>query len=143
MSFAEGTTYFVAPGGKDSNTGTSVEQPFRTLQRAASALGSGDTCLIRAGVYRECVRLTRSGEQKKPIAFAPYQSERVIVDGSDVVAGPWVKIQGAIWAAKIPPKTSVEATDGPVGRHGEPTVRTVTSLRQRTRNVTSAGIGIA
>ena len=33
---AQGKTYFVAPGGADSNPGT-IEQPFATLARAQQA----------------------------------------------------------------------------------------------------------
>jgi parallel beta helix pectate lyase-like protein len=46
---ASAATYVVATNGSDSNDGVSA--PFRTLQRAAGALRSGDTILLRSGSY--------------------------------------------------------------------------------------------
>jgi len=43
------TTYTVSPAGSDSANGTSA--PFLTVQRALSALRSGDTLLFRSGTY--------------------------------------------------------------------------------------------
>jgi len=109
VSFSSAATYFVAASGNDANPGTSLDQPFQTLQRAAAVLEAGDVCLVRAGVYRETVKLTRSGQRDKPITFAAYQAEQVILDGSDLVAGPWTKTAGGIWSANIPGTNSVEA----------------------------------
>ncbi len=49
-----GTTYYVAPDGKDSNAGTSPDAPWQTLTKVSSAvLKSGDSVLFqRGGIYR-------------------------------------------------------------------------------------------
>jgi hypothetical protein len=52
--------YYVAKTGSDTNPGT-LDQPFLTIQRAASVLVAGDTAYIRTGVYRETVRPANSG----------------------------------------------------------------------------------
>jgi hypothetical protein len=57
----------------------------------AHLMQPGDTCWIRKGAYRETIKLTRSGQQNNPITFTRYNEERVILDGSDPVNGPWVK----------------------------------------------------
>ena len=53
-------TYYVAQGGanaSDENAG-SEEQPWQTLAHAAEQVGPGDTVFIKAGTYRETLRLT-------------------------------------------------------------------------------------
>ena len=106
---AAGAEYFVAGDGRDSNPGTSVEHPFRTIGRAAQVHQPGDTCWIREGVYRETVRITRAGQKNMPITFARYQNERVIMDGADVVAGPWTEAEGGVWRAKVAASGPIEA----------------------------------
>ena len=106
---AEGAEYFVAGSGRDSATGTSVTEPFRTIGRAAQMLQPGDICWIREGVYRETVRLTESGQTDKPITFARYRDERVILDGADVVTGPWSQDKNGVWRAGVAVKEPIEA----------------------------------
>jgi hypothetical protein len=109
MTPVQAVEYFVAADGSDSSSGTSIEQPFRTLQHAADTAVAGDTCFIRAGVYRETVLVSKSGEKGRPIVFSAYQGERVIIDGSDIVPGPWSQSGGEIWMAKVDAKDSIEA----------------------------------
>ncbi len=109
VAWAAGAEYFVAGDGRDSNPGTSVEEPFRTIGRAAQILQPGDTCRIRGGVYRETVRNANSGQRDKPITFTRYQNERVIVDGSDVVPGPWTEDKNGVWKTKVAAIGPIEA----------------------------------
>ena len=46
------TTFYVAPGGSDSNPGT-LAQPWATLQHAGETAAPGDTVLVRGGTYAE------------------------------------------------------------------------------------------
>lgn len=109
MHLASATEYFVSPDGRDDAPGTSFAQPFRTLGRAAAVLQPGDTCWLRAGVYREAITLTRSGRPGAPITFARWQQERVILDGSDPVSGPWTRLDGGIWSAPLSAPAAIEA----------------------------------
>ncbi len=92
--------YYVAPDGNDANPGT-LAAPFRTIQKCASVATAGDTCFIRAGVYRETVRPTRSGTAGAPIIFKPYNGEHVVISGADVVSGPWTLHSGAIYRTSL------------------------------------------
>lgn len=92
--------YVVAPGGADSNPGT-LDAPFRTLQKAAQVLKPGDTCHVRAGVYRETVTPARSGTPGAPIVFRAFPGERPIVSGADPVGG-WALHKGKIYRAPMP-----------------------------------------
>lgn len=108
-SSARAADYFVAVDGQDSNSGTSIAEPWRTVGHAARLMQSGDTCWIREGVYRETIKLTRSGQKNKPITFARYKEERVSIDGSDPVIGPWVKDEAGIWKTKFSANNPIEA----------------------------------
>jgi hypothetical protein len=77
-------TYFVATKGNDANPGT-LENPFATISRGASALMPGDTLYIRGGIYHENVRIGRSGTKAARIRVAGYLSERAIIDGSYLI----------------------------------------------------------
>ena len=64
-SAATAADYYVATDGRDSNPGSKTH-PFRTIQKAADRMQPGDTCYLRAGVYRQTARLNRSGLPQKP-----------------------------------------------------------------------------
>jgi hypothetical protein len=88
----------VAPHGSDAGQGA-ADRPFRTIQRAAETMQPGDTCLVRAGVYRETIRPARSGEPDKPITFAAERGQAVVVSGADPVEG-WRLEKGRIYRAR-------------------------------------------
>jgi len=74
------THLYVAPGGSDSNPGT-LEEPFRTLTRAAQAATPGTTVFVAPGMYMGGFKTTASGTPEARIIYR--SSER--------------------WAAKIVP----------------------------------------
>jgi len=92
------TTYYVATTGSDQAAGT-LAAPFRTIQHCATLAQPGDSCVIRAGTYRETVTPARSGTSAAPITFAAYQSECVTVNGADVLTATWQPYQGSIYVA--------------------------------------------
>lgn len=75
-------TLYVATTGSDANDGRSPERPFRTLQRAANAVGPGDVVWVRGGLYSSDVAFERSGTATAPIVFESYPGECAILDGS-------------------------------------------------------------
>lgn len=77
-----GITYYVAPGGSDSNPGT-ITAPFATLQHAANVAVAGDTVLARQGVYNALLTPPNSGNATQgPITFASYPGELATIDGT-------------------------------------------------------------
>jgi hypothetical protein len=82
-SESPGTTYYVAPDGRDDNPGT-LSRPWATLQHAADTMAPGDTVYVRGGIYHQRVALTRSGTVEQPITYAAYPGETVWLDGQGV-----------------------------------------------------------
>jgi parallel beta-helix repeat protein len=93
---AVAATYYVATSGNDSNTGTLVSAPMRTITRAVNKVVAGDTVYVRGGTYREDVEMARGGTATAPVHVLPYGTELPIVKGSDIVTG-WVPHSGGIW----------------------------------------------
>jgi parallel beta-helix repeat protein len=83
--------YFVATNGSDTNNGTSVSTPFQTIAKAVSTAPPGATIIIRAGIYRESVSLT------KPVTIQPYPHEQVWMKGSQVLTSGWVSDSTGVW----------------------------------------------
>jgi parallel beta-helix repeat protein len=81
-------TYYVAPAGNDGWPGT-LNQPWRTIQRAADTLAPGDTVYVKAGIYSERVTPSISGSAGNVITYAAYQNDLVTIDGSAVALPSW------------------------------------------------------
>ena len=60
-------TYYVSPAGLDSNQGTALN-PFKTIQKAANIVNSGDTVIVGDGIYtddnsdNQVVQFSRGGK---------------------------------------------------------------------------------
>jgi parallel beta-helix repeat protein len=81
--------YYVAPDGDDSNPGT-LEQPWRTLAKAAETLVLGETVYIRQGTYNERLVPEIGGIPGEPITYAAYPGETPVIDGIGVsFPGNW------------------------------------------------------
>ena len=97
---SQANSYIVATNGLDSNSGTNLASPFGTLAMAASVMVAGDSCLIRAGTYRETLTPTHSGAPGLPVTFTAYSNESVTVSGADVLTG-WSLCTNTIYQAPM------------------------------------------
>lgn len=92
--------YFVSPSGSDAHSGA-ADAPFRTISKAVSVLKPGDTCTVRAGVYRETVDVRCSGTAEQPIRILGEThadgSPAVRIDGTESISTVWspVTVNGA------------------------------------------------
>lgn len=78
---ANNASYYISTTGNDSNPGT-YAQPWRTIQKAANLVSTGDTVYVRGGTYFEEVKIqNKHGTNDSWITFMPYNNEEVIVDG--------------------------------------------------------------
>lgn len=85
------STWFVAPWGDDAGPGDE-STPYRSVSRAIRAAGSGDTVVLRGGVYRESVDV-----EGKQVHVRSRDGERAVLDGSRVVT-EWDLVDG-LWVA--------------------------------------------
>lgn len=102
---SQGTVYYVAPGGRDTQPG-SMNAPWKTIQHAADQVGPGSTIYIREGVYQERVKIRHSGSAAAGyITFASYPGEQAVLDGTgvkvsglqgliDIADASYIRIQG-------------------------------------------------
>ncbi|MCU7502353.1 MAG: T9SS type A sorting domain-containing protein [Ignavibacteria bacterium] len=85
--------YFVnAASGNDANSGRSTTLPWKTIQKAANSMASGDTCFVSPGSYPERINVSRSGAQGAPIVFKALGSG-VVTKGFTVIAN-YVTVDG-------------------------------------------------
>jgi parallel beta-helix repeat protein len=90
-------TYYVATTGNDANVGSSLDAPFRTIQKAMTKAVAGDSVLVRGGTYRESVEAGGAGgTAASPIRVSGYNGEVPTIKGSEVVTG-WTLHSGNIW----------------------------------------------
>jgi len=88
--------YYVSPAGDDAAAGTQAA-PWRTLAKACSLAGPGDTVYVDAGTYRETLRPARSGEDGRPIRFVAAAGQRPVLSGAEALPGPWVSHEGGVY----------------------------------------------
>lgn len=102
--------YYVSPTGSDNNPGT-LQSPFRTIQKAADVMVTGNNCFIMEGIYRETVIPGNNGTPVNPIVFKNYNNERVVILGSDTIL-EWTSYQGGIYKTYIPDTVTQLFVDG-------------------------------
>jgi hypothetical protein len=84
---AASSVYYVSPKGNDGNLGTSENAAFRTIQKAADVARSGNTILVRSGIYNESVTVKTSGSSLDSyISFQNYPGETPVIDGTNLPA---------------------------------------------------------
>ena len=100
-STVSAATFYVSPSGLNTNEGT-IQNPFATLQQAASVMKPGDVCYLREGRYHEALVLENlRGLPGSPIVFTAYKGEQVVLDGSEVIDAEWSVHEGNIYKARI------------------------------------------
>lgn len=97
--------YYVSSYGNDGNSGTCINMPFRTIQKAADITLPGDTVFVMDGTYSEpsnsesVLTIQRSGEKDKWIVFTNYPGHKPILfftnwGGIQVLGASYIEING-------------------------------------------------
>lgn len=100
VAVARAATYYVATNGNDSAAGT-FTTPWRTIQKAATTMLAGDTCLIRGGVYREAVVPANSGTAAARITYRAFTGETAVINGCEPLTN-WTQVASNIWRTPLP-----------------------------------------
>jgi hypothetical protein len=89
-----GRVYYVSTTGSDTNSGT-INQPWKTITKAANTMSAGDTVYIRGGTYPEQVIPQKSGNATAGyITYAAYPGETPVIDGASLNLNTW---DGLFW----------------------------------------------
>ncbi|MBD8067631.1 right-handed parallel beta-helix repeat-containing protein [Bacillus sp. PS06] len=92
--------YHVAKNGSDTAEGTK-ENPFLTINKAASVAVAGDTIIVHEGEYREWVKPKHSGlSEYRRVTYQAAVGEKVVIKGSEQIQD-WKQVDGTIWEVKL------------------------------------------
>jgi peptidoglycan hydrolase-like protein with peptidoglycan-binding domain len=94
-----GNTYYISNSGNDSNNGTTLSTPWKTIAKVNSAtFKAGDSILFeRGGTWRETLTMFSSGNANNYIKFEAYGTgEKPKIYGSSIATG-WTNQGGNIW----------------------------------------------
>ena len=103
-------TIYVSPTGNDGAAGT-IEAPYRTINKAVAVAASGDTVVLRHGVYRETVYI-----YGKAVRIESAPGERAVMEGAGEVTG--FTASGGDWYAGW--TKEFETNTGPMVLAGKP-----------------------
>ncbi|MFC5469089.1 hypothetical protein ACFPPD_10180 [Cohnella suwonensis] len=93
--------YHVTKNGSDHGQGTQ-QDPFLTINKAASVAVAGDTVIVHEGVYREWVNPKYKGlSEKRRITYQAAEGEKVVIKGSEQILN-WHLVGNNIWKAELP-----------------------------------------
>ena len=101
-----GRTYYVSPQGSDTSSGSS-SAPWKTLSHAVGEMQSGDTLVLKDGIYRE--ELVADG--KSNLTLRAENKGGAVISACDLVTG-WTLDSENIWKATVDADTDVYNGDG-------------------------------
>ena len=87
LGYMSAKTIYVATSGNDSNPGTEGS-PYLNIQKAVDDAQPGDMIYLRGGTYMltKRVKIEKAGTVQARISMFAYPGERVIIDGTNIVA---------------------------------------------------------
>src|SRR5215472_5229507 len=117
--FAETTYYVDSVAGSDTNSGTSVMAPWRTVAKVNSAkFVPGDHILFKRGSrWRELLSPDSSGEAGNPVVIDAYGTGAApILTGTNLVPqGSWTLCSGCqsnVWRAEVSTQPNIVVFNG-------------------------------
>lgn len=105
--------FYVSEDGNDANDGKSVTTPFKTIEKAQSAVREAKsknpdkdyTVIIRGGYYSLNSTINMSAEDggtgKYRVTYAAYPGETPIISGGEKITGLWTKQEDGIWVTTL------------------------------------------
>ncbi|WP_339234394.1 right-handed parallel beta-helix repeat-containing protein [Oceanobacillus sp. FSL W7-1281] len=93
--------YHVAKNGSDMAEGTK-QNPFLTINKAASIAVAGDKVIVHEGEYRERVNPQNSGlSNLRRITYEAAEGEKIIIKGSEHIQD-WQAVENNVWKVQLP-----------------------------------------
>jgi hypothetical protein len=100
--FSQRSPIYVDTKNAENGTGD-FSNPFKTIQLAVASAIAGDSIVIREGIYREQVSLTKGN-----LTFVPYSNEKVTISGADPLL-IWTLVKNSIYKTAM--KWNVTVSD--------------------------------
>ena len=72
---------------------------YQTIQRAVDVLQPGDTCVIKAGIYREVIRFSHRGNEENPTVI--HGEPGVVLSGLDTIKPEWKPVRTGIYKSHV------------------------------------------
>jgi hypothetical protein len=89
----DAATYYVATTGNDTTGTGAIGAPFRTLPKALSVMGPGDTVFLRGGTYSTPTAFTvPCGAPNLPLSIRNYQTETAILSQNSTADRPVMNV---------------------------------------------------
>lgn len=85
-------TYYVSPGGSDSNSGLTPQNAFLTLQHASDVVAAGDSVIVASGTYAGFYHTT-SGTSSERIVFSAQPG--VLINAPNSTTNDGINLEGA------------------------------------------------
>ena len=102
LNLSAQSTFYVDPvNGNDSNSGT-IDQPFKTISKGLTAIGSNGTLYLRSGIYfsPSKISLSKVGQANNSIKVWAYPGEKPIVDFTGNGSSDGFSISGSYYHIK-------------------------------------------
>ncbi|SNR31449.1 Por secretion system C-terminal sorting domain-containing protein [Lutibacter agarilyticus] len=96
--FAE--NIYVATNGNDTTGNGTIDNPYRTFNKAISLMSAGDVCIIRGGIYEEELSVNKSGTAGNFLTFKAADGENVEIRATSKING-WQVHSGNIYKATV------------------------------------------
>lgn len=74
----------ISATGSDTNYGTSISSPWKTIQKAIDVALPGDVINVRGGTYSQTIEFTKSGSSAGYITLQSYPGETTKLDGTSI-----------------------------------------------------------
>lgn len=98
ISFAK--DIYVATNGNDTSGDGTIDNPFRTFNKAIDAMSTGDVCIIRGGIYEEELSITKNGTAGNYLTFKSVNGENVEIRATSKINN-WQIHNGNIYKATV------------------------------------------
>ncbi len=142
------TTYYLSSTGNDTNDGTSMGTPWKTInQLNATRLKAGDSVLFHQGdIFYGTIRVNSSGNPGRVIYYGSYGTGANPIISGFTAATSWTSLGGNIWETTNPISTLsscnlvlVNGADIPMGRYPNSGYLTIQS-HSGNQTITSAAL---
>jgi hypothetical protein len=90
---------YVSVQGNDSNDG-SINNPFKTFNKAISVMSPGNVCIIREGVYEQSLVVNKNGTAANNLTFQAADGEKVEIRATKKLSG-WQLHSGNIYKTSV------------------------------------------